>query len=84
MAIFIGATSFKVGPSGILYTMGRHIESPPRFEILLILISENTIHFGHDIIDDPRHNGIFRYRRFYNFVDEGFVLFTERTDCKTS
>ena len=63
--------------------MGRHIEPPPRFKILLVLISENAIHFCHDIIDKPRHNGILGYGCFYNFVDEGFILFTEGADRET-
>lgn len=80
---FAANSSLKISPSGVFYPMGRHIESPPGFHILLILISKDTIHFGHDIIDYSCHNRIFSNRRFYNFVDEGFVLFTEWTNSKT-
>lgn len=75
--------SFKVSPSGIFYAMGRHVESPPGLKILLVLISKNTIHLSHDIVDNPGHHRVFRNRRFYDFVNEGFVLFTEGTNRET-
>ena len=76
------APLLKVGPFGIFYTMGRHIEFPPGFEILLVLIAEDTIHSCHDIIDNPCHKRILGNGCFDYLMDEGFILFTEGTDGK--